>query len=81
MGSIRVMPICPRCRHFNRETWTCSAFPEEIPVEILYSEFDHREAFEGDNGIRFEPISSDDSKYVREFFRNGPFKLPEGLNA
>lgn len=32
----------------------CDAFPERIPGEIYVGGFDHRQPFEGDNGIRFE---------------------------
>lgn len=32
----------------------CSAFPQEIPREILMNEFDHHKPYPGDNGIQFE---------------------------
>ena len=34
----------------------CDAYPEGIPDEILDNKVDHREPFEGDRGLRFEPI-------------------------
>ena len=34
--------------------WSCSAFPSGIPEEITEERFDHRKAWEGDQGIRFE---------------------------
>lgn len=45
---------CVECRHYL-EDHRCSAF-EHIPVEIFLGEHDHREPYEGDNGIRFEPL-------------------------
>ena len=32
----------------------CDAFPQRIPGEIYTGGFDHRNPFEGDQGIRFE---------------------------
>jgi len=34
----------------------CEAFVEGIPRVIYTGEHDHKEEFEGDNGIRFESI-------------------------
>ena len=51
-------PICLDCTHFhedNEEALTCDAFPDGIPDAIIFSEHDHREPYERDNGIRFEP--------------------------
>jgi len=46
---------CADCRHWRGGT-KCAAFPERIPGTILRNEHDHREPYEGDNGIRFEPV-------------------------
>ena len=34
----------------------CEAFPGGIPEEILTGEHDHKNQYDGDNGIQFEPI-------------------------
>ena len=49
-------PLCWECKHWSgdRADRTCKAFAEGIPQEIYFGGFDHREAFEGDGGIRFE---------------------------
>lgn len=54
----RVKPKqCSRCRRLqSAETWTCAAFPDGIPAMILRDRYDHRLAFPGDNGIRFDPL-------------------------
>ena len=36
--------------------FACDAYPNGIPDEILDNEVDHREAVEGDRGLRFRPI-------------------------
>lgn len=48
-------PICTSCRHLNLSRQrSCKAFPDGIPQEIWSGQNDHRSAFEGDGGIRFE---------------------------
>lgn len=46
---------CAECEH-HYGALTCYAFPDGIPEPILTGQFDHAEPFEGDHGIRFEPI-------------------------
>jgi hypothetical protein len=46
---------CITCRHYHLDG-VCDAFPRGIPHVIISGEFDHREPYPGDHGIRFEPI-------------------------
>lgn len=48
-------PICFKCKHFDINTSTCTAFPTEIPDEILSGENDHSEPLpDQGNDIVFE---------------------------
>lgn len=54
--------ICTMCAHFgatddpeNPDLVSCTAFPAGIPDEILTQAYDHRNPFEGDNGVLFTP--------------------------
>ena len=50
-------PICIRCKHFNFETSMCTAFPDEIPDEIIMGDNDHSKPLpDQENNIVFEPI-------------------------
>jgi len=57
------IPLCLDCRHFldapNKGGFICEAFSDGIPKRILVREVDHREPYEGDNGIQFEPIAQE----------------------
>lgn len=60
---------CSNCVHFRDEleevddredleadsVFACAAFPQGIPAAILEERHDHRKAFKGDQGIRFDP--------------------------
>lgn len=51
---LRVTPACWTCVHKSTTGPTCTAFPDGIPEEILDGRNQHREAYPGDNGIRYE---------------------------
>ena len=46
---------CLECVHTTFSMRYCDAFPEGIPDVIMTGMFDHRQPFEGDHGIRYEP--------------------------
>ena len=47
------MSQCARCKHKQLDN-KCAAFLDRIPDEILLNEFDHRERWPGDGGVRFQ---------------------------
>ena len=47
---------CTFCSHRSPDGTRCKAYPQGIPVELLYNEHDHRTEFPGDQGIRYKPI-------------------------
>jgi hypothetical protein len=44
--------LCHSCSRL-RDAGTCTAFPDGIPTEIIHDGADHREAWPGDNGVRY----------------------------
>ena len=42
-----------------RGQWTCDAFPDGIPDEIITNRTDHRQPYQGDGGMRFVPKNRD----------------------
>ena len=48
---------CISCKHYTGVR-SCQAFPEGIPVEVFTGKHDHRTAYPGDGGIRYEPLVS-----------------------
>ena len=59
-----IAPICLSCRYFlGVEAGTgfvCAAFMSGIPIDILSSRADHRDAYEGDGGLRYRPKAEQD---------------------
>ena len=47
---------CNFCAHRSPDGSKCRAYPNGIPVEILFNEHDHFTPFQGDNGIRYAPF-------------------------
>ena len=68
--TVAAIPICLGCRH-RRGSFvvpTCDAFPSGIPRPIVVSAADHREAYPGDLGIRFEAVDEDSRTYAEWLF-------------
>lgn len=65
-------PICVYCRHLVRPiNWDkprCEAFPGGIPQAIIENERDHREPYQGDDGVRFDADSDTGRDYARDMF-------------
>ena len=68
MTTVPELPQCFRCVHQlygggstddGIEVGICNAFPDGIPIVIWTNEFDHRNPYPGDGGIRFTPIPPD----------------------
>lgn len=47
--------ICHTCAH-RRGVWTCNAFTDRIPNEILGGDVAHTSPYPGDNGIIYKPL-------------------------
>lgn len=45
---------CTRFTHNEEGLEVCEAYPDGIPEEILLGAVDHREPYDGDQGILFE---------------------------
>jgi len=57
-GNIIIEPECFCCK-YAQEWPRCSAFPSGIPEEIRLGEQAHRQPYEGDNGVQFEPVEGE----------------------
>ena len=62
---------CDICKH-RHEVYAnlCKAYPEGIPDDVLRGCADHREPFEGDGGIIFEPDGSEEAKKYMKYFED-----------
>lgn len=52
---------CMKCKHLHKPVdgdwgYKCAAFPAGIPEEIITGEVEHRQPYDGDNGIVFEAV-------------------------
>ncbi len=71
-------PNCYNCKNQNKhDRFACSAFPVGIPDAIFNNEADHRKPFDGDNGIRFDPIDPNREYIIDEPL--DPDTLPPGI--
>lgn len=58
-----IVSQCSVCAHAHTTGPTCSAYLDGIPDEIMYNEHDHRQFFDGDHGIRFDPLPGQRSPF------------------
>lgn len=65
-----IPPICLYCKHYRPKAlnFECAAFPDGIPEAIIESGADHRQPFDGDHGIQFEPKSKAGAVYAEQVF-------------
>lgn len=65
------MPLCFSCLNYL-DNYTCKAFPEGIPDNILFSKHNNNTPYPGDNGILFEPVKGreDLQKYKGKFYQH-----------
>lgn len=61
-------PMCMICKHKFKNKRKCQAFPEGIPWDIYSAGYDHRQPWDGDRGIRFEPIDEAEWNKVKSFY-------------
>ena len=52
--AVNFVKQCNACRNRHVRKVTCRAYPDGIPDIILLGDHDHRIAYTGDQGIRFE---------------------------
>ena len=65
-----VVPLCLQCQRFRGiaegKGYICEAFGDKpIPPDILANARDHRFAYPGDHGMRFDPASEEQVKAQR----------------
>lgn len=68
---MQLPPMCIGCERFNRsniDLFSCEAFPDGIPKEIVRNLFDHRIAFPGDGGLTFVPMNAEATALAIERF-------------
>ena len=63
------LPICSFCKHMvDNVQMKCKAYPELIPDRIYFDGYDHREPYEGDNGIRFVLVKDEEDREDFKYF-------------
>ena len=60
-----------------REAEGCDAYGNRIPSDLWNNRYDHRAAYKGDGGVRWEPRETD-LKHIRDIWRDA-FCAQSGL--
>jgi hypothetical protein len=69
------VPMCAYCSRWHGDR-TCEAFPFGIPRVIPAGYIDHREPYDGDGGLVFEPVDQEAADLIESWFRDGPRRGP-----
>lgn len=73
-------PICLGCARYreqNGAVFTCDAYPEAIPQEIIESQIDHRQPYAGDHDLQFVALTPADEAYATSLFETLTAPMPE----
>lgn len=54
-GVTFITPLCHSCKRWRKDL-TCDAYPEGIPQGILIGAIDHKTKYEGDGGLKYDPV-------------------------
>ncbi len=60
-ASLEQQVICHRCAR-RANVYSCEAFPNRIPDDILYGGFDHHAPHDGDNGLVFVELPAEEDE-------------------
>jgi hypothetical protein len=66
------MPQCILCRHFDKHSPSCTAYPDGVPRSILENQHDHRRALAGDHGVQFEAKDDESRNMMVELMGPSP---------
>lgn len=75
------LPLCYDCKRF-KGAWSCNAYKDRIPDEIIDSKVDHHKPFAGDGGLTFIPIKEvKKTDGLATVFKENPYHDALGLFA
>lgn len=86
MTQRRDTPQCWFCKYFDTDAMRklvgamCIAFPDDIPEDIFYNQYDHTQPYPGDRGIQFETEGIEVLQNRLPFQKNTPEEVEARLN-